>query len=96
MTDTPKFDTQPILDALMDPDPAWKLPPLVPALIVAKNDAHYTLAKGRYALRPVNSGVMKATESDRTIEMEGRTADVRRNYDNLNDLLMLCMAVIGR
>lgn len=69
---------------------------LLPDLILAKNDAGFALAKGRMALRPPNNGVIKATEADRTVEMEGKTAELRRAYLNLSDLYDVCMAVISK
>lgn len=67
----------------------------MPALSEAKNDAAYALAKGRAALRPYNNGVTKATEADRTIEMDAKTADLKRDYQNLADLWELGMLVVG-
>lgn len=88
------YDRQPIINALAGTLDGRGLIPLMPALSAAKNDAYVTLAKGRMALRPVNNGVIKATETDRSIEMEGKTAQLKADYQNLVDLWELGMAVI--
>jgi hypothetical protein len=90
-----KYDSAPLIEVIKTGSPEW-ITPLIPDLIHAKNQAAFTLAKGRAAMRPMNTGVIKATEADRTIEMEAKTAALKQEYQNLSDLYDVCMELIRK
>jgi len=97
-----KYDPQPLIAAIergahnsLTTGKVDYLPSYLPDLITAKNHAYYALQKGKAAMRPQNNGVLKATEADRSIEMDAKTADLRQEYQNLADLYDVCMVLVG-